>query len=227
MKNSWNTSLEFYLGIDGLNENRKDQALQVSKSVNLSSLQRIEVIETGASQKLSDGCFGLLFAHLCSLENSKMFSVDLDPEITRLSQEMYGKYLPEMSINYSIMDSVDFLKQYSGCPTIVHLDSWDLNIYNPEPSMLHGFMEFLAIKDKMESGSYIIVDDNFMRGTTIYWSVFIDGNLSETKEFKVEQEILGKGSMIYHYASRKDSDWELVGDHYKTGPNIKLILRKK
>jgi len=227
MKNSWNRSLEFYLGIDGVNKNRKDQALQVCKSVDLSSLKRIEVLETGASQNLSDGCFGLLFAHLCSLENSKMFSVDLDPEITRLSQEMYSRYLPEYSLEHLTTDSVQFLENYSGSPTIVHLDSWDLDIYNPEPSMLHGFLEFLAIKDKMESGSYIIVDDNFMKDTLIYWNVFIDGELSQTKEFLVQQEILGKGSMIYHYASRKNSDWELVGDHYKTGPNIKLILRKK
>jgi len=156
-----------------------------------------------------------------------MFSVDLDPEITRLSQEMYSRYLPEYSLEHLTTDSVQFLENYSGSPTIVHLDSWDIDIYNPEPSMLHGFLEFLAIKDKMESGSYIIVDDNFMKDTLIYWNVFIDGELSQTKEFLVQQEILGKGSMIYHYACRKNSDWELVGDHYKTGPNIKLILRKK
>ena len=227
MKNSWNRSLEFYLGIDGVNENRKDQALQVSKSVDLSSLQRIEVIETGASQNLSDGCFGLLFAHLCSLENSKMFSVDLDPEITRLSQEMYSRYLPEYSLEHATTDSVQFLKNYSGNPTIVHLDSWDLDIYNPESSMLHGFLEFLAIKDKMQSGSYVIVDDNFMRNTVIYWDIFIDGVKTETEEFNVHQEILGKGTMIYHYCKRIDSDWELVGDHYHAGPNLKLILRKK
>ncbi len=227
MENIWKRSLDFYLNIEGVNQNRREQAVQVSQAVDLSSISKIEVIETGASQNLSDGCFGLLFAHLCSLSNSKMYSVDLDPDITRLSQEMYQKYIPGFYVNNFTNDSIEFLQNYEGWPTLVHLDSWDLDIYNPEPSMLHGFMEFLAIKDKMESGSYIIVDDNFMSGTTIYWNVFVDGNLTETKEFKVEQEILGKGSMIYHYASRKDSDWELVGDHYKTGPNIKLILRKK
>lgn len=227
METSWDDSLQFYLSIDGVNESRRAQAISVAKYVDLRSVKRLEVIETGASQNLSDGCFGLLFAHLCSLSNSVMQSVDLDPDITRLSQEMYHKYIPEFQVKNSTNDSIEFLKNYDGSPTLVHLDSWDLDIYNPEPSMLHGFMEFLEIKDKMESGSYIIVDDNFFRGTLIYWNIFVDGRLVETKEFKVEQEILGKGSLIYHYASKKDSDWELLGDHYQAGPNVKLILRKK
>ncbi len=227
MESIWKKSLDFYLSLEGVNKNRRNQAIQVSKAVDLSSVRKLEVIETGASQNLSDGCFGLLFAHLCFEKNSPMSSVDLDKRITNLSIEMYSKYLPENGVEHSTMDSVRFLKEYKGSPTIVHLDSWDLDIYNPEPSMLHGFLEFLAIKDKMESGSYVIVDDNFMRETIIYWDVYVEGKIVKTDEFYVQQEILGKGTMIYHYCKREDSDWELVGDHYHAGPNIKLILRKK
>lgn len=227
MGNYWDKSLEFYLGIDGINENRREQARQVYESVDLSSLKRIEVIETGASQNILDGCFGLLFAHLCHTTNSRFSSVDLDYEISQLSKKMYSSYIPKQIIEHSTMDSVKFLEEYIGNPTIVHLDSWDLDIYNPEPSMLHGFMEFLAIKDKMESGSYIIVDDNFLKGTIIYWNVFVNGIYVKTKEFEVGQDILGKGSMIYHYAAGKNSGWELVGNHYIVGPNLKLIFRKK
>ncbi len=125
------------------------------------------------------------------------------------------------------MGSFDFLKNYEGSPTIVHLDSWDLNIYNPEPSMLHGFLEFLSIKDKMKSGSYVVVDDNFMQGTIIYWNSFSNGELVKTDKYVVRQEILGKGSMIYHYCKMPESEWEILGDHYVDGPNVKLVIRKK
>ena len=128
MENIWKRSLDFYLNIEGVNQNMREQAVKVSRAVDLSSISKIEVIETGASQNLSDGCFGLLFAHLCSLSNSKMYSVDLDPDITRLSQEMYQKYIPGFYVNNFTNDSIEFLQNYEGSPTLVHLDSWDLDI---------------------------------------------------------------------------------------------------
>jgi hypothetical protein len=191
-------------------------------------LQDLCLIETGASQNLEDGCFGLLFAHL-ALENSGEFhSVDINHEISESSKSLFKDNLPEFKGAYHYTkDSVKFLEEFGGCPNLVHLDSWDLDIYNPEPAMLHGFLEFLAIEDKMKSGSYIVVDDNFMRGTIIYWNIFNGGDLVKTEEHEVKQEILGKGSMIYHHCKKPESNWEIIGDHYVAGPNTKLVIRKK
>lgn len=227
MMKDWKDSINFYSSIKGVGDNRKIQAQQVYKCVNIKEFDRLEIIETGASQNMDDGCFGLLFAHLCSTYGGKFSSVDIDGNLTELSRLMYQKFIPGVEILHSTSDSVSFLENYDGSPNIVHLDSWDLDIYNPEPSMLHGFLEFLAIKDKMPSGSYIIIDDNFLGGTRIYWNISVDGHLKETKEFDVNQEILGKGSMIYHYVKKEGSGWEIIGDHYEVGPNIKLIIKKK
>jgi hypothetical protein len=220
-------SLDFYLSLDKVNPNRKRQAQSLVDVIDFSTLGRLEVIETGASQNFDDGCFGLFFAHMVTSHLGKMSSVDIDQTIVEKSQAVYESFFSPGYIIHSTADSLTFLKEYKGRPNLVHLDSWDLDIYNPEPSMLHGFLEFLAIKDKMDSGSYIVVDDNFLQGTIIYWDTFVNGEYQSTKEFLVNQEILGKGSMIYHYVKKEGSDWEIVGDHYQVGPNIKLVIKKK
>jgi len=231
LSNVWNNSLEYYTSIDTVSDLRKQQADIISRVIDINSLDRIEIIETGASQNFSDGCFGLFLAHLAEERGGKFSSVDLEENILSKSINIYKEMLPNLEVSSFLEDSVEFLRRYNGKPTIVHLDSYDLNIYDPEHSMLHGFLEFLEIKDKMDSGSYIIVDDNFMRGTCIYWNIYQNGELKETKEYNVEQEILGKGSMIYHYCRKDNSEWEIMADMLEEGPlrwkNQKLILRKK
>ena len=142
---------------------------------------------------------------------------------------IYDRIFPGLEINFGLSDSVEFLKNYNGSPNLVHLDSWDLDIKNPVPSMLHGWLEFEAIKDKMPSGSIIIVDDNFMKGTTVYWNWFdLEGNYLSTEEIQIDYDIVGKGSLIYHWALKRETDWELLGDHYlPENGNVKIILQKR
>jgi len=218
----WWKSLDFYTSISEISDDRREQAEKVASLIDLNTIDRIEVIETGASQNLGDGCFGLLFAHLANLDGGSFCSVDNDKEVCDSSIEIFNKFLPDLEYTASTSDSIQFLEKYDGSPTIVHLDSWDLDIFDPEPAMLHGFLEFQAIESKMESGSYIVVDDNFMRGTFIFWK----WNGGDTEQYEVRQEILGKGSMIYHYCKKPESLWELLGE-YQLGPNQKLVLRKK
>jgi len=226
MKN-WEKSLEFFNSISPPSY-RIGQAQVISNLIDLHTVDNLRVIETGASQNLEDGCFGFLFAHLAFENGGEFHSVDIDQEISERSESLLKETLLEFNNSHHYkMDSVKFLREFEGSPDLVHLDSWDLDIYNPEPSMLHGFLEFLAIKDKMKSGSYIAVDDNFMQGTIIYWNIFSNGEFVKTDEYTVSQEILGKGSMIYHYCKFPESEWEILGDHYVAGPNIKLVIRKK
>jgi len=114
-------------------------------------------------------------------------------------------------------------------PNLVHLDSWDLDVKNPVPSMLHGWLEFQAIKDKMPSGSICIIDDNFMEGCIVYWNWFDpQGNYLSTEEVHIHYEIVGKGAMIYHWAKREDTEWDIIGNHYlPENGNIKLIVQKR
>ncbi len=188
----------------------------------------IECIETGASQHREDGCFGALLAKMCQSSGGIFHSVDTDSEVLKKSVKLYQSIFPDFRINHHLEDSVEFLKRYPGSPNLVHLDSWDLDLKNPVPAMLHGWLEFDAIRDKMPSGSLCLVDDNFLKGTHTYWNVSdLEGNLLYTEVIETTYDIVGKGSLIYHWAQKEDTDWDLIGDHYEVGRNVKLILKKR
>jgi hypothetical protein len=73
-----------------------------------------------------------------------------------------------------------------------------------------------------------IIDDNFLRGTLVYWDWFDDfGNLLSTETIEIPYEIIGKGSLIYHWVKNQDSGWDIVGDHYKVGDKFKLVIKKR
>jgi hypothetical protein len=221
---------DFYLPLSG---GRKNQ-LECVYDVLLKNLhfKRLEVIETGASHNSIDGCFGIFFAKLAILTGGTFVSVDIDPEITEKSKKMYygiDETLALGGILHHTGDSVSFLKEYEGSPNLIHLDSWDLDVKNPVPSMLHGWLEFEAIKDKMPSGSICIIDDNFMRNTQVFWNwLNQSGEIQSTEVIDITYDILGKGSMIYHWAQKPETDWDLIGDHYgMIGESIKVIVKKR
>jgi hypothetical protein len=154
--------------------------------------------------------------------------VDLSEIIVERSKEIFSRYLPDSNINHHCMDSVDFLKSYEGSPNLVHLDSWDMDLTNPVPSMLHGWLEFEAIRDKMPSGSIIIIDDNFLRGTWVNWYHITNGAYTgDFTKIDINYDIIGKGALIYHWSKKAETDWDLIGDHYHPGGNVKLIIKKR
>ena len=80
----------------------------------------------------------------------------------------------------------------------------------------------------MPSGSICAVDDNFLGGTVVFWDYYdSEGNFLLEEEIKVGYDIIGKGSLIYHWAQKEETDWDLIGDHYTAGPNLKLFFKKK
>jgi len=207
---------------------RVEQAEDLSKVLdNHFNFETIECIETGASQNFSDGCFGFFLCELIKEYGGTFKSVDIDEVIVNSSVLLYNKFYPNLDVEHYHLDSIKFLTQYSGTPNLVHLDSWDLDLKNPIPSMLHGWLEFEAIRHKMPSGSICVIDDNFLKGTWVEWNWFDEGDLVNREVIDINYEIVGKGALIYHYCKNYESDWEIVGDHYKPGPNVKLIIKKK
>jgi hypothetical protein len=188
---------------------------------------KVICIETGASQNKNDGCFGLYLGKIVESTGGEFYSVDINERILSDSNNFYSEYLPNVGVQSFLGDSIDYLNSFQGVPNLVHLDSWDLNLKNPVPSMLHGWLEFKAIEGKMPSGSIILIDDNFLKGTWVNWNYVSDGQVVGNERIDITYDIVGKGSMIYHYCKNYDSDWEIIGDHYHAGENIKLIIRKK
>ncbi len=186
----------------------------------------IECIETGCASGGYDN-FGVYLAKYCKDNGGKFSTVDISEDNINKSKDLYFDAIGDNDNKYFIGDSITFLKSYEGKPNLVHLDSYDLDILNPLPSMLHHWLEFEAIQDKMPQGSILVIDDNFFKGTVIYWHVFLDGGLKEEKKIDVDFDLIGKGSLVYHFVKEKKSNWELIGNHYIAGPNLKLFFRKK
>jgi hypothetical protein len=217
--------LDFYKSITDKRSKQADSLYSVL--MNHFEFDKVECIETGASQNLDDGCFGLYLAKIVESKGGSYHSVDLYEDIINKSKIIFENYTPELKVNHSVSDSVKFLEEYDGHPNLVHLDSWDLDLTNPVPSMLHGWLEFVAIKDKMPSGSIILVDDNFLKGTWINWNWIEDGQITNSEVIDISYDIIGKGALVYHWCQKEETEWDLIGDHYIVGDNIKIIIKKR
>lgn len=217
--------LDFYKSITDRRSEQADTVYDVL--LNNFNFDKVECIETGASQNLDDGCFGLYLAKITQSKGGSYHSVDIYEDIVNKSKLIFEKYIPGLNVNHYVSDSVKFLEEYNGNPNLVHLDSWDLDMTNPVPSMLHGWLEFVAIKDKMPSGSIILIDDNFLKGTWVNWNWMVNGQITKSEFIDIEYDIIGKGSLVYHWCQKEETEWDLVGDHYIAGDNIKIIIRKK
>lgn len=186
----------------------------------------IECIETGCASGGYDN-FGVYLAKYCKDNNGKFSTVDISEDYIDKSKILYHNVIGENKNQYVVSDSIKFLQSYNGIPNLVHLDSYDLDLLNPLPSMLHHWLEFEAIQDKMPSGSLLLIDDNFFKGTFVSWYILNNGVHTDTKRIDIDYDIIGKGSLIYHFVKEKESNWELIGNHYVAGPNLKLFFRKK
>lgn len=188
-------------------------------------LDRLECIETGCTSNTYDN-FGLYLLDFIEEKGGGSFStVDINPDLIAKSRELLGN-----RASFHCGDSIEFLQSYSGSPTLIHLDSWDLNAVDPMPSMLHCWLEFNAIKEKMPSGGIVMIDDNYFKDTQISWHTYQNGVEIEKRDVVFEAEVVGKGSLIYHWIKNYKTDWILIGDRYssvKCGhTNAKIIIKK-
>lgn len=186
------------------------------------NFDEINLIETGVSGRLDYGLFGLFFAHAINQYGGQMHSVDLNLESCLNSENIFKTELPNLKYKTYCQDSLEFLTTPPIIPNIIHLDSYDFQLFNPFPSALHAWKEFKAIEHLMPKGSIIIVDDNWRQESVLQW--FQNG---EETWNKIIYPIIGKGSHLYQEALNQNIGWELIGKHYSSYDNIKIILKKK
>lgn len=209
----------------GYYETRRQQALMVINSLNDKfKFDKLMTLETGATQNMyGDSVFGLFLGLATKLSGGKMVAVELDNERVIKSKEMFSNLIPDLDYKIYCDDSVHFLENITEIPNLVHLDSYDCYPKNPLPSSLHAFREFQAIESKMEPGSIIMVDDNFLEGSWIDW-IYPHG----IERITITHPIMGKGALVYHHIGSGKSKWQLIGEHYNlVGVNIKVIIQKQ
>jgi len=203
---------------------RRRQCQTIIDSINDDfNFDKLIVLETGSSCNYNDGLFGLFLGYLTKKTNGKMISVDISSDISQRSKKIFDEVIPELDYSVNVSDSVLFLKKLDVIPNLVHLDSWDFNLFDILPSALHGWEEFKAIESKMEKGSIIIIDDNYPKDSNLQW-VYTDGRVETTT---VRYPMIGKGAHVYQYVFNNETNWKLIGTHYDSPNNIKIIIQKK
>jgi spermidine synthase len=211
--------------MDGRSE-RSSQADSILKVLeqHLKTEGPINIIETGASHNWDDGMMGLLFARISQHTGGKMWMVDIDKDIIEHSKEVF-KNEGITCVEFIVGDSVKFLEDFNERVDIVHLDSWDLNLFDPFPSALHGWREFISIKDKLSNESIVIVDDNYLSGTWVDWNHTINGQIVRTEKITINYPCVGKGSHIWWWVQQPENGWELLSENI-AGQNVKVICKK-
>ena len=184
----------------------------------------IIIVETGCLRKKDnflDGQSTLLFDKytLSRGENSKTYTVDINPESTKICKEVVSNNVQittDDSIRYLNSLSNIFLKNKTKV-TMFYLDSFDVDWRYPFPSAAHHLKELVAINRLLHKDTLVVVDDSPAVG-----------NLSQNEnEVNQPWKILsspsplptigGKGFLVHEYASHVGA--KLVFSHYQAAWN--------
>lgn len=115
------------------------------------------IIETGSSAWGVDST--RLWDAYVRAFGGEFWSVDVSIE-PRRKLERHMSSTSSLVVGDSVKFLNEFVRSHRGMRvTLCYLDSWDLDWSDPEPSEIHGFREWSAVKPLMGSGSLLIVDD--------------------------------------------------------------------
>jgi len=189
-----------------------------------SQITPIIIVETGCLRKKNnflDGQSTLLFDKyiLSRGENSKIYTVDINPESTKVCKEVVSK-----NVEISTDDSIRYLNNLCNIflknktkVSMFYLDSFDVDWRYPYPSAAHHLKELAAIKRVLHEDTLVVVDDSPATG-----------NLTQNENIPGKHwEILGppsplptiggKGFLVHEYASHVGA--KLVFSHYQSAWN--------
>ena len=160
------------------------------------------IVETGTSAWGCDS--SRLFAAYTENFGGQFWTVDIRKEP---SIEL-GNLGP--SSNFAVDDSVNFLRNFIlpaefDSISLTYLDSFDLDVNNPEPSMAHGLREWQALLPKLKKGSVVVIDD------TPIENLLLNGSSSDSK--LKGKLIPGKGALILKDRFFR-SHFEILYHHY-------------
>ena len=184
----------------------------------------IIIVETGCLRKKDnflDGQSTLLFDKytLSREENSKIYTVDINPESTKVCKEVVSKNVEintDDSIRYLNNLCNIFLKNKTKV-SMFYLDSFDVDWRYPYPSAAHHLKELTAISRLLHEDTLVVVDDSPATGNLTQnenkpdepWKILGSPSPLPT--------IGGKGFLVHEYASHVGA--KLVFSHYQTAWN--------
>jgi hypothetical protein len=153
------------------------------------------IVETGCTRQpdnwFGDGQSTQVFNAMCELHEGTLNSVDVDPKAAEFARTLVG---PRSHIYCG--DSVAWLQEAETMYgkigrkiDVLYLDSFDLDIANWAPSALHHIFELLAIKNALQPGSLVAVDDNLIMedGNHVGKGTFVANWMARTGKKQIYQ----------------------------------------
>lgn len=130
------------------------------------------IIETGCQRMKDDLGAGMstsIFGEYVSNYGGRVITVDLFQKHLDICKECTLEW--EKNISYIESDSLVFLANYQGPVDLLYLDSYDYPIGDTEwdmgervNSQSHCLKEFMLIRNRLEPGTLLLLDDNMLEG---------------------------------------------------------------
>ena len=184
----------------------------------------IIIVETGClrdKDNFLDGQSTLLFDKytLSRGENSKVYTVDINPKSTKICKEVVSKNVEiatDDSVRYLNNLATNFLKNKTKV-SMFYLDSFDLDWRYPYPSAAHHLKELTAISRILYEDTLVVVDDS--PATANITQKDKANQNEENNNWKIlsspspSPTIGGKGFLVHEYASHVGA--KLIFSHYQ------------
>ena len=182
----------------------------------------IIIVETGClriKNNFSDGQSTLLFDKYTQFRknNSKVFTVDIDPKATKVCSENVSKHVSIHtgdSVNYLNELTKDFIEKKKDA-SLFYLDSFDCDWKAPEQSAQHHLKELVSIKKILKKDTLVVVDDSPIIG-------YLQQSKTKNDAFDLIKPglvpgptISGKGNLVHEYAVHTGA--KMLFSNYQTG----------
>tara|TARA_Y200000002_G_scaffold300667_1_gene255702 strand:- start:99 stop:824 length:726 start_codon:yes stop_codon:yes gene_type:complete len=167
----------------------------------------INIFETGSSANWGANS-SILFDSYISKFGGKFITVDIRSEANKYLNSIFSKG----SLSFQ-EDSLKFIENFDqeffNNLNLIYLDSYDLDINNPQPSMEHCLNEFILLDKRIRKGCLVAIDDtpNLKAFEKYMNHHFKDDNSIESYGF-----IPGKGTLILQNEIMKN--YEIVYQYY-------------
>ena len=182
----------------------------------------IIIVETGClriKNNFSDGQSTLLFDKYTQFRknNSKVFTVDIDPNATKICSENVSK-----NVSIHTGDSVKYLNELSEefiankiTVSLFYLDSFDCDWKAPEQSSQHHLKELVSIKKLLKKDTLVVVDDSPIVGYLQQSKIKNDALELIPPGLVPGPSISGKGNLVHEYAVQTGA--KMLFSNYQTG----------
>ena len=171
------------------------------------SLNRpINVLETGCGHYGDCKTFApmtYIFADILNnLKGGSLLTVDINENNLNKCKELTKTF--SHIVNYKLGDSVHVLRNlnedFAKSLDLIILDSYDLNLFDPNPSGIHHLQELLMLYNKINKNCLIAIDDNFLPWAWIDW-IWDNGKV---ERFETKEKLIGKAMFCHDFLIKND-----------------------